>query len=611
MFNFTKGSARERLSRDEVESLTKSGALLSDDRRRRPHYFDGRFLAARDLTREQTYFLTRQADLGQAGGFGVVHGLRVQRGAGPTLLQITPGHGITIEGEMIALTQNLAVDVTDVAKIQNLNRAFGLLPLPRPPARVLTGLYVVALRPVEFTANKTNAYPTSIAGERSTEDGDIIEGTAVVITSFGDGDNGSRVSRAQAAREIFLDQVKRPMPAGVLPLAIVSLNRGIVEWIDEFLVRREIGAEHADVLGLGFAPRAVREAQMQQYDAHLRTILQTRDSTGQGRRFSAAEVFMALPPAGQMPREAVDSSDFSQMFFPAAMDVELSIVPEDEIPLMLEESLLLPPIDLTMSAEQLDSTSAMILVPVPRHELRRYAQELDSLIRPLRPPAPGLVARLKPLEVLRGFRLPAPTLPTINTAAVNDAVWQRALDQTDLLWFVRRRNLAYKAAVTGVEVPVAIDEGETESNLYDVLDNLNLRRRFTNLKRRGTIVADAEMVNNLAAPKFTNSLTLLEGAIREYEAEDRIDRFSTIRVSTRFADPSLGEGLTRLENLNPNLAQPSVSTALADAMIVPELDALARKLSPTELSPVADTIESLATTGTPQEIADYVRSQGS
>src|SRR5215218_6561845 len=63
---------------ERLRRLQESNTLVVDDRRRRPLYFDGRFLAARDLTREQAYFLTRQADLGRAGGAGVVHGLEVR-----------------------------------------------------------------------------------------------------------------------------------------------------------------------------------------------------------------------------------------------------------------------------------------------------------------------------------------------------------------------------------------------------------------------------------------------------------------------------------------------------------------------------------------------------
>jgi hypothetical protein len=65
MFSPTNGPAREtfpareRVDSDLLEQMISAGTIIIDNRRRRPLYFDGRFLAARDLTREQNYFLSR------------------------------------------------------------------------------------------------------------------------------------------------------------------------------------------------------------------------------------------------------------------------------------------------------------------------------------------------------------------------------------------------------------------------------------------------------------------------------------------------------------------------------------------------------------------------
>ena len=66
----TQGAAREQIAAADVAALRASGVLIEDPRRERPRYFDGRFLAARDLIRDQQYFLTREADLGRAAGSG-------------------------------------------------------------------------------------------------------------------------------------------------------------------------------------------------------------------------------------------------------------------------------------------------------------------------------------------------------------------------------------------------------------------------------------------------------------------------------------------------------------------------------------------------------------
>src|SRR3982750_1681640 len=112
--NLTKGAARARIAAGDVASLTASGALVQDPRRQRPRYFDGRFLAARDLIRDQQYFLTREAELGQTQGGGVASGLRVALGAAADELRIEQGHGLTPAGELTFLPRTLSVRLADI-----------------------------------------------------------------------------------------------------------------------------------------------------------------------------------------------------------------------------------------------------------------------------------------------------------------------------------------------------------------------------------------------------------------------------------------------------------------------------------------------------------------
>src|SRR5258706_12255283 len=98
--NLTQGSAREQIDPADVSALRSAGVLIADARRERPRYFDGRFLAARDLIRDQQYFLTRESDLGRAAGSGVAAGLFVGQGDAAQTLKISPGHGTTPAGEL-------------------------------------------------------------------------------------------------------------------------------------------------------------------------------------------------------------------------------------------------------------------------------------------------------------------------------------------------------------------------------------------------------------------------------------------------------------------------------------------------------------------------------
>ena len=284
-------------------------------------------------TRDQTYFLSRQSDLGLAAGAGVVHGLEVEvAGGSSTAIDIAAGHGITPGGESVMIPKRLTVELANVAQIQQLDAAFGLLEIPHETATNRSGLYIIGLRPVEFAANPIASYPTSVTGTRSIHDGEIIEATAITLVPFPDkgatGELGPR--RSRAALDIFVHGGRKGLPAALLPLAMVALDRGVIQWLDLFMVRREVGAEHEQILGLGFAPRPLREAHSQQYNRHLLDVLAERAHGNRGERFAAAEHFLALPAAGRMPAAAINADDFTQVFFPLEVDAELSIIPTDE-----------------------------------------------------------------------------------------------------------------------------------------------------------------------------------------------------------------------------------------------------------------------------------------
>ena len=594
----------ERLSAEEVDRLVDAGVLITDARRRRPLYFDGRFLTAADLTREQGYMLTRFADLGRAQGFGAITGLTVEA-ATSSRLRIEAGHGITPAGELVMLSSPLDVDVTDLGASQRLDAAFGLREKPRPPARNLTGLFVVGLRAVEFTANPIASYPTSVNGPRSVEDGDIVEATAVTLVPYASPASNMTASqqRSQVAREVFLEGSARGMPADVLPLAMVSLERGIVSWVDEYLVRRDAGAERQDVLGLGFAPRALREAHALQYARHLQEVLEV---SSQPRRFAATQHFSVLPPAGRLPSAAVDVPAFTQAFFPPAISVDISVMPADELPALLEDSLLLPPIDLSLAPDEQESTSVLVLVPVPRPMLRTLMTQLSSQTRALPPAAPGLVAKQRPLETLRALRVPRPVEPVLRAEAPADAAWRRALSSTDMLWYVRRRNIAYRAEVTGIALPIGGDDVETETLLRDRLTNEGLTDRFETLRARTTAVAGADLVNLLASPKFETSPTLRRGALEELEAVETLDKASVQAVVERFSETGSGEGLARLESETPALVEPEVSAVVSSTMLVPELDALARRLARPQLRELSDEIVEAARANQPERVRDVI-----
>lgn len=587
-FNPTRGPARHELLHETAKALEAKGALVHDDRRLRSFFFDGRYFAAKDLTREQTYFLQRQADLCRAGGIGVVSGLRVMAGSQgdpPGTLRITRGHGVTPSGEIVVLPHDVvSMRLDDIPEMERLDAAFGLSRIPRETARKRTGLYVLALRPVEYTANPIASYPTTLGGSRSAHDGDIIEAVAVTLIPFHEPANKGAPSlrRARAAHEIFVRGTPPRAPADALPIAVLALDHGILQWVDEFLVRREIGSEQTDFLGFGYAPQALREAHLLQYKQHLAEILREH----KGERFAASDHFLALPAAGPLPLSAIDPAAFTELYFPAEVDVELSVIPEDELAALIEESLFLPPIDLTLPGEELASTSVMVLVPVPRRKLEEalaflFPTQRSTPIK-LRSAAPGMVSRRLPGEALSALTTKwSAAVPAKTGQKLADAAWSKVLalggGNAGLLWYARRKSFPYKPAIIGVRVPEIDDE---LPNLRTFLEETTLVDEFASLGSRATIRAihqiytslnDGLLLGESGQPLYPRELVaVFAGEVLRLE---HVDLPAVEKMRPIYIYDKIGEGIAALKANTDFAAIPLSDFARAGVSVV-DLDKL-------------------------------------
>jgi hypothetical protein len=600
--DLTQGSNRELIAPEDVAALKAVGALVQDDRRQRPRWFDGRFLAARDLTREQQYFLTRESDLGQAAGSGVAEGLVVDEGAAPQTLTISAGHGITPAGELVLLADALTVNLADVPRAEQFTAKFGLGRFPQTAQRSRNGLFVLALRPVEFTANPIGAYPTSITGQRTVEDGDVIEATAIVLIPWPDDGSSDDLDarRGRAARTIFVEGTDRGLSANVLPIAMIALSNNTLGWIDAPMVRRELGADRNDLPGLGFAPHALRLAHLLQHQGQLADVVKLTN----GRSFPAASYFPALPPAGPLPPGVVSPVDFTQAYFPAAINVEFSIIPDDELPALVEESLALPGIDLTAASDTLESTSVLILAPVARSQWRAVVSQLETLIRAVPPAAPNLISARRPLEILQRLRLPRPIILPLDPTSPSDAQWQ-ALAQQPNLWFVRRRNIAYREDLAGTAVRIAAPEVPLPP-LVNRLGTLGLGDRFGGILERATPAARIEIANLLSSPRFTESPTLTAAAIGELARAPTLDQAATLKVAAAVTDAKVGSGLSRVDATTDVASQPAALEAIAADADWKKLDTQAATVPATELPQVATNLTGVAVTALPGRIGSVV-----
>ena len=163
MPNYEAGSTRVTLSQQQtgqapsasdLVTQLNSGAVVLDSRRARPMWFDGRFMSATDLEREQDYFLVREADLGQSGGFEGVHGLMVDQApsngqpASSGTVVIHAGYGVTPAGELVIVSSDLTIQLSDLPIENNASPQPTSSNQPAQSAATLTGLYVIALQPV-------------------------------------------------------------------------------------------------------------------------------------------------------------------------------------------------------------------------------------------------------------------------------------------------------------------------------------------------------------------------------------------------------------------------------------------------------------------------------
>jgi hypothetical protein len=210
VINLTQGSNRIQIAPEDVVSLRNAGVLVEDDRRQRPRWFDGRFLAARDLIREQQYFLTREADLGQAAGSGVAEGLTIREGAQPQSLVIGAGHGIT-PSESLCCSHPISPCGWQTFRARSSTRRSSDWASCLSRRCAAAPAVRTRFAAVEFTANPIGAYPTSMTGQRTVEDGDVIEATAVVLVPWQDdgATDALDARRGRAARAIFVDGTDR------------------------------------------------------------------------------------------------------------------------------------------------------------------------------------------------------------------------------------------------------------------------------------------------------------------------------------------------------------------------------------------------------------------
>lgn len=647
-----------RLAVDQlaVAKAVKEGVLDIDEQRARARYSDGQVLGADGFRRDQAVFGQRQLDLGHIVERGVVEGLGVTQafvldGEGlptevldPTRFVIAAGHGVTRSGQTIVVRESVEVDFTQLPIAQQLDAVFGLDRRPRAPFRTLSGVFAVTLRAIEYTANPVAPYPSQITGTRRLEDGDVIEASVVTLVPLESESNldGVDAGPAALARRVFVDGLDvLPLDHG-LAIAVVALERGEIAWLDVEIARREATADPGH--GFGSGHRAELDAHMRHFERRMAAILARRIDDGLGARFAASDYFEVLPPAGELPTEAVSihGDRIVQWFLPANVEADLVLVPADEIPQLIEESMLLGPYDLAQGAKVAEASLMMIAIAVEREAFAATAQAMGGVLSQRIGPRLGSYARRRPVEaLLQRFQRPAslaggPPAPALTP-------WDAALSGASSLFFFRQRRRARTSFALPRYGPIPIEQrpsGSLSDLIRERIDAAGELARFDSLLAS----SGAEALERLEAlfslalfgadPLFVNGVMaelssrtrrrLLEpgtvtaggasisiaGVPAGAPAPLRVRPLSLEEVETiasRYESPAeLGDGMAALVVLEPELASFDNRLVIAQSFRLPELDGRIRELPAEQHAELASELLALAIANDVNGIRDLI-----
>ncbi|HVI03053.1 MAG TPA: hypothetical protein VM869_30365 [Enhygromyxa sp.] len=654
-FEPTDADTRVEMDQQAVLQAVKAGVLDVDEKRARARYSDGQVLGADGFRRDHALFGRRQRDLGRIVERGVVEGLHLRQaflldGDGletdeldPTRFVIEPGHGVTRAGQTIVVREQVEVDLTQLPIFQQLDAVFGLDRRPRPPARTQSGVFAVALRPVEFTANPIAPYPTQITGERRLEDGDVIEASLLTLVPLQSESSldGVDAGPAALARRVFATGLD-PLPIDdALPIAVLALERGQIAWLDVEVARREATADPGHGFGIGH--RSELDAHMRHFEQRMNAILERRVADGLGTRFAASDYFEVLPPAGEIPAAAVsvNGDRLVQWFFPADVDADLVLIPEDELPELIEEAMSLGPYDLSQGAKIAEASPMMIAIAIPREDFATTAQAMGGVLRQPIGPRLGSFARRRPIDaLLRRFQRPAsllagPTVPTL-------VPWESALAGASSLFYLRQRRRARTSFALARYGPIPIEQrpsGTLSILIRDRIDAAGELARFDQLLAE----AGAEALERLEAlfslalfadPLFVNGVMaelssrtrrrLLEpGMVTAGGASISIAgvpagapaplrvrplTFEEVdAIAQRYESPSeLGDGMALLVAFEPELTTLESRLVIAQSLRLPELDRRIRETPVEGHEALAAKLLTLAQTNDVNGIRDLV-----
>jgi hypothetical protein len=396
-----------------------------DPRLTRTHYFDGRLLTADDLNRDLLYLDQRLREVGQTLGSGVVRGLELSLDDTTGELVVQAGVGVSAAGRVLELQRSQKVNLGARATISRLNKG--------RYRRLERGLYAVVLRYAEVRRDIAEVFPRDLGEKRGFQYDVIAESVQLGLAALPQPlpQQHQLGIRANLIREYLGDG----MAAGVVPedavaLGVLAIRNDRPEWLDSQLLRRPLRSARA---------AGDLQADLERhYRALFEDVMAYRHAGSLGGDFAADEYFRLLPPAGPMPKESVDPVTGRQGFFPEGYRVWVAPIRGADLPLVKQESMRLPPLDLTRD----EPVDVIVLAPLSNQDYGYFARRLERAFDPA-------TRRLPFMDLLRLRLYPRAPVHALDT---DEGTWRELWDRVSeaSLLYIRRPTRAAETAISGI-----------------------------------------------------------------------------------------------------------------------------------------------------------------
>ncbi|MBI1762143.1 MAG: hypothetical protein HYR56_11990 [Acidobacteria bacterium] len=362
------------------------------------NFFNGRLLAAEDLTEERRAGRAKLSGYGRAFGTGVAYGLEIalpptsitnvtatqpvnantariaQTGTSAPQLTVTPGLALNRKGELLQLNQPITLSLVPPAQplAPPTGQALFSECLPFQAGVYVTGqgLYVLGIAPAEGRRGRA---PVSSLSARSADCNvdQLLEGVQfklhqlldvtaselndaprlrnlVAAKCFGFGTNFFAASPFEPQDNRYGFETLALSPALTeceVPLAVLHWTQNRIAFVDQWAVRRRVLRPAHSREGRLLSDRRVGEgeARLWQFTEELETL---RGAGTTPEAIRANQHFHFLPPAGVLPLTGRGRGFNAQVFFSGQVAAQPLIIEGARLEHLLRLSFAYPPIAL-------------------------------------------------------------------------------------------------------------------------------------------------------------------------------------------------------------------------------------------------------------------------